>query len=244
MDAASDPAAFDTFLGELESYYEPPWSVYRAVADRVGDATLVCDFGCGTGRLARHLAECQPTLAYIGLDRDEQRLSYARTASPASARFTVNSDDFATQAAASARTVFVAGFCVHDQPSLDDVQRLIERISPAAILVWDLTPHDLPRLGATLRAHAITIDADPRQRPLELAHALEKAGRHVETSTQSHAIAFPSADAITTYIDTFALLEGADMGISAEDQGALEAVLLDLPVPFRDQRHFIEIWAH
>jgi hypothetical protein len=209
----------------------------------------VSDFGAGTGRLAHVLAASGlDRIRYCGLERDPLRLRFAISKAPVliEAVFTTDLEEFVSEMTRSSKTALVIAFCLHDQRAIDQIVDLITDHRPHVVLVWDLTPRDLPRLTASLRAGGLAVYEEARLRVHELAAALMARDMSVTTYVQQHEIIFPNSAAMMDYVRAFGLDRGDDLHLTTTRgdvnvRTAIERTVASLSFPFTDLRHFMGI---
>lgn len=244
---------YSEFVKQLESWYEPPWQVER-VLDRWFQANSpkrVIELGCGRGNLAAHLFRQYAGLFYVGYDHSQEMIQLASSHHRHSdCIFTTSWSEVERQAKHEAFDIALALFTLHDHPDpKKSVSLLAECLRVGGILlIVDLSTLDLPRLTDLLRrrlARPVFLP-DSRIDPARLSELAEAANSTiVDCSIAVPLVRFPTANALSEYLETFGIYKGMDLplGLSSDRESMARQLIAGAfdsqSYPFTDQRAFV-----
>jgi nucleoside 2-deoxyribosyltransferase/SAM-dependent methyltransferase len=246
------PAAYESLVRDLETWYSPFWSVNPIVNRWVETvaARHVIELGCAFGALGSHLCERFPSLSYFGFDQSRTMINAAQTRCQ-NERFHCTSEmsELLEVMHEGSTDLALALFTLHDHPSKSLTLATLARLTrPGGLIgIVDLSTHDLPLLTDGLRRFLArpAICADPRIDVSWMRAASQDVGLTiVECSPVLLQVRFPAAEALSRYLRVFGISRGLDFPLDLDklDDGYLEEQLDDwlasLQYPFVDERVF------
>lgn len=258
-DGYTVPRAVDyaAFVGALESWYEPSWSLAVALTPHLAALRprRLLDFGCGVGRLAVGLRSTEHSMSYVGYDSSSEMVSLAtRETQPGRYSFTSEWSIVEGEVAREPFDLAVVAFLLHDQQDPGAVLSRVARcVHPDGhVIIVDLTTWDLPHLTRLLRSELASPTSVPDRRLSAegVSLHLEQAGLvPTDVSLAIPRVSFPSAEAVVDYLRLFGILDGSDLPIEGVPHGRMERLervrraLSRESYPFVDQRAFLTACA-
>lgn len=243
---------YSAFVQRLESWYSPPWGLQQ-ILDPWFQADLpgrVVEYGCGAGRLGKHISRRFPSVYYLGYDISRAMIEVANVGTGTNSLFTSAWAEVENQAGQRAFDMAVVAFTLHDHPAPGQtLSHVADCIRPGGtILIVDLSAWDLPALTDLLRRGlALPLRAsDSRLDPVKLT-ALARAARSAVTSCEvaMPLVHFPSAADLGEYLDLFGVFDGMDLPLGLKRNAPLgrrrsaKRILENQTYPFTDQRAFV-----
>lgn len=148
---------YSQFVDELESWYQPSWSLGAQVSNWVREAAAnsVLEHGCGSGAVARQLSREHVGLGYLGFDTSAEMVKAARSHHDGpTPPFTCNRDELLSNPNFGAFDMALALFSLHDDlDKMASVGLLAKGVRHGGMIrLLDLSDSDLPRLTGMLRS--------------------------------------------------------------------------------------------
>ena len=244
---------YDAFVERLESWYQPPFIASDVISSWVRELKprRVLEIGCGTGATAARICRDQESLSYVGFDLSAGmvEVANARLASDRCS-FTTDFDSVTTLSGSGPFDLVLALFTLHDHADPKETLRGVRRClrSSGHLGIMDLSQQDLPGLTEHLRRGLArpALCANPRLSAAWLRRSVVKLGLDlVECRLALTSVAFPTADDIDEYLDTFGIYAGMDLPLGLrpssqeENRVAARRVLSAAQYPFSDDRVFL-----
>lgn len=254
--ATNFSSAVDELVERLESRYSPQWdpSVALLRVARGYDASLIVDFGCGTGRTSSAVASSLPGVRYIGFDSNPAVIACARmNAKSANHRFFDNFGECMSEieGAAGNRALLCIGFVLHDLDSLSQLATVLMRTgSETLVCVQDLLDDDLPKLENLLSRASGRLPDRTLERRLSIGRISsifkELSLKIASIDHVALDVHFDDAAQLMSYCELFGLFRGADKPIKAlpseaEYKESLLRLLRRTEFPLVDARSFVVV---
>ena len=248
-DVAQD---YSAFIKELESWYEPPldWVLHVDEWLRVNQPSRILEFGCGPGRLGKHLRENNSEIDYLGFDSSRGMVAQAQRAPEDEPHYTSDLDRVVSESRNKPFDLVVAPFTLHDHiDKLHTVEVLRDCIRVGgSILIIDLSTQDLPEIIGYLRNRlALPCNVhDNRINPQWVLACSQQLGLEIVSYelALTH-ISFESFAELNRYFEMFGIYDGMDLPLGLQYRRDVNwpvrvaEAFQECTFPFQDQRIFV-----
>jgi nucleoside 2-deoxyribosyltransferase/SAM-dependent methyltransferase len=243
---------YSAFIKELESWYEPPldWVSYVDKWLRVNKPSRILEFGCGPGRLGKHLRENNSEIDYLGFDSSNGMVAQAQRTPEDEPYYTSDLDRVLSEGRNKPFDLVVALFTLHDHiDKLHTVEVLRDCIRVGGtILLIDLSTQDLPEVTRYLR-NCLALPCiihDNRINPQWVLACSQRSGLEIVSFefALTH-ISFASFADLNRYFEMFGIYEGMDLPLGLQHRREIDwrvrvrEAFHEYSFPFRDQRVFV-----
>jgi ubiquinone/menaquinone biosynthesis C-methylase UbiE len=243
---------YSAFIKELESWYELPldWVSHVDELLRVNKPRRILEFGCGPGRLGKHLRENNSEIDYLGFDSSSGMVAQAQQTPEDEPYYTSDLDRVLSEARNKPFDVVVAPFTLHDhidKVHTFEVLRDCIRVG-GTILIIDLSTQDLPEVTRYLR-HCLALPCifhDDRISPQLVLTCSQQSGLEIVSFEFALTyISFASFADLNRYFEMFGIYEGMDLPLGLQHRRDVDwrvrvgEAFHEYPFPFQDQRVFV-----
>ena len=248
------PSEYIKFIENLESWYEPSWSVKTPIKQWLSfiEPSRILDFGCGPGDVSTYVLQVQPNALYVGYDQSSSMIQYAITSNQRKINCTFTSSwaDVKEYAGKEAFDLALLSFVLHDLVDPLSVLKMVDEcLRPGGVIViTDLSTLDLPKLTELLRNKLVRPyrTKDKRLDPVKLTNFAKAVNLPIVDCTLALPLVhFPSLSAIDKYFEMFGIYAGMDLPLALSNvdhtntRQLVRQVLKEQIYPFTDQRTFI-----
>jgi len=248
-DVAQDYCAF---VKELESWYKPPldWMLHVDEWLKANKPSRILEFGCGPGRLGKHLRKNNSEVDYLGFDSSRGMVAQAQQAPEDEPYYTSDLDRALSEGRNKPFDLVVAPFTLHDhKDKLRTVEVLRDCIRVGGtILIIDLSTQDLSEIIRYLRNRLVLPCNihDNRISPQWVLACSQQLGLEIVSYelALTH-ISFASFADLNRYFEMFGIYEGMDLPLGLQHRREIDwrvrvrDAFHEYSFPFRDQRVFV-----